>query len=641
MSRDSVERPAGLLRLTFGVTFVLTLAATLVWTSFGLPRAGLVSYTCQSVMSFFSVIASADAARRLRGRQRLAWIFVVLAVTLIFLGTIDGDILVASGSPVAPTTPSATFQELALPFSYGGILLFVASFLRMGRVRTVFDSFIAVIGVTCLAWVLGLGDLYAASHQDPATRLFSILYPMVDVLYFAPLLFLTLTVPRRHKSSLGLFSMALISSVIPDLNYAAMCALGQPYRAGYPIELGWVGAFGLIAFAALQAREIKAEDVAPRKSSMWRTALPYVAVGLCGVALAYQEATKRHVDGLMIGGLVALTVLLSFRQILELRENQSLSEALREQSVRRAEQRFATLVENSSDVILVVDHELLIRYASGAVRHLLGVSPEELHGRSLDAVVYDEDVEEVLTHLRHITDGDEPHRLEFRVTTPEGDWRYLEALPSNLFSDGNINGIVLNTRDVTERRELEMKLRRDAAHDPLTGLANRKTLIEHLEHALALAHRRNGTVGLLFIDLDGFKGVNDTAGHVVGDKVLKVVAERLQNCVRSADMVCRYGGDEFAVVLDDCESAEGPYILAQKIRSVVMEQIVFRGFRRSVGASIGITLSVEDDDVMRLISRADAVMYKAKHSGTAIEVDAAHQTALTVGGPRGLVERAG
>jgi diguanylate cyclase (GGDEF)-like protein/PAS domain S-box-containing protein len=634
MSTAAARRPPRALVLAFGAAAAIAVLSTAVWTVFGLPRANLVSYGMQFLMAAFSVICTAEAARRMRGRHRLAWAFLSGAFTLIFLGTIDAVLRILRGETIDPTAPDATFQALALPVACAGITLFIATFLRIGRVRILLDSFIAVLGVICLSWVLGLADLAAASHQDAFAKFTTILYPMVDVLYFAPVLCLALTVPRRHKGSLGVLGVALLSSLAPDMHYAAMSALQQPYHGGYVLEIGWVLAFTAVGYAALRARTIEPEDLEAQRTSIWRIGLPYVAVALCGAAISYQEIVQGRIDAIMVWCLAALCILLSMRQILELRENHALSEALRTQSLRQAEARFASLVENSSDIILVVDYDLDIRYVSGAVRTLVGVTPEELQGRPLDALVHEDDVQEVCSHLAEIVLGQTPRRLQFRVTTSEGAWRYLEALPSSLFNDEHANGIVLNTSDVTERRQLELKLRRDAAHDPLTGLTNRKALLEHMEHALAVAARRNGTIGLLFIDLNDFKGINDTAGHVVGDQVLKVVADRLQGCIRLADSAARYGGDEFAVVIDDCPGADGAYTLATKIRDVLREPIVFHGFRRVVGASIGVALSLPDDDVTQLVMRADAVMYEAKRSHTDIGIDPLHKptVALASGG---------
>src|SRR5205085_3268130 len=117
----------------------------------------------------------------------------------------------------------------------------------------------------------------------------------------------------------------------------------------------------------------------------------------------------------------------------------------------------------------------------------------------------------------------------------------------------NVAGVVLNTRDVSERKALEDELRARAWHDALTGLANRALFSDRVEHALARSGRREASIAVLFLDIDDFKMVNDTRGHSAGDRLLTIVAERLLSCVRPGDTVARFGGDEFAILLEDSD----------------------------------------------------------------------------------------
>ena len=155
-----------------------------------------------------------------------------------------------------------------------------------------------------------------------------------------------------------------------------------------------------------------------------------------------------------------------------------------------------------------------------------------------------------------------------------------------------------------------------ASFDALTGLPNRALFADRLEQALLKAERSNGNVGLLFLDLDGFKVVNDSLGHSVGDTLLRAVGERLKNCVRDGDTVARLGGDEFTLILTTLSSAEDAAVVAQKVLDALQEPFHLSGRAVHVGASIGITTYPEDGaDVENLVKHADTAMYHAKHLG--------------------------
>ncbi len=192
----------------------------------------------------------------------------------------------------------------------------------------------------------------------------------------------------------------------------------------------------------------------------------------------------------------------------------------------------------------------------------------------------------------------------------------METLATNLLDDPAVSGIVLNTRDITERRALEERLAHQASHDTLTRLPNRSLLLDRVDRALA-RHRRHGTgVAVVFLDLDGFKTINDTLGHAGGDAVLREVAKRIEEAVRETDSAARLGGDEFAVLLDGVEGPDE----AQQVTDRILEFIgrPFRHDERDLrpAASAGIAFaSVERSTAEALLRDADAAMYAAKQRG--------------------------
>ncbi len=176
--------------------------------------------------------------------------------------------------------------------------------------------------------------------------------------------------------------------------------------------------------------------------------------------------------------------------------------------------------------------------------------------------------------------------------------------------------IVASARDVTERVKLEAQLRHRAFHDDLTGLPNRALFLDRLDQAFARARRGGGSVAVLFVDLDGFKQVNDRYGHDAGDEALVVVAGWLRECVRAEDTVARYGGDEFTVVLEGVANEPDAVRVAERILQTLRRPVRLRGGEARLGASVGIALGSSPGTAPEdLIRRADAAMYRAKGDG--------------------------
>ena len=190
----------------------------------------------------------------------------------------------------------------------------------------------------------------------------------------------------------------------------------------------------------------------------------------------------------------------------------------------------------------------------------------------------------------------------------------VEAIASNLLADPAVGGIVLNARDVGERKALLDQLAHQAFHDPLTGLANRALFRDRVTHAITLARRQARAVTVLYLDLDDFKQVNDSFGHAEGDRLLTLIAARLQACARSTDTVARLGGDEFAVLVEDADSATSVERLVERIREQMSYPFTLAHGDVSMSASIGSAATLDGglDEVLRY---ADVAMYAAKRSG--------------------------
>jgi diguanylate cyclase (GGDEF)-like protein/PAS domain S-box-containing protein len=281
----------------------------------------------------------------------------------------------------------------------------------------------------------------------------------------------------------------------------------------------------------------------------------------------------------------------------------------------RQEARFRALVQSSSDVTAVLGPSREVLYLSPAIHRVLGYAPEAALGRDGFESLHPEDLptaEE--TFARVLEEPDAVLLTEARLRHADGSWRWVEINSANLLADPNVQGIVLNLRDVSERKALEEQLRHQALHDPLTGLANRALLSKLLVHTLAGAPRRQRQITVFYIDLDDFKRINDTLGHEAGDQLLIQVAQRLRASVRMEDTPARLGGDELAVLAEGLSRREAAD-LALRLLADLAPPFRLAGQSITVGASVGVAQAGPEDTAEDLLRNADTAMYVAKTSG--------------------------
>ena len=281
-----------------------------------------------------------------------------------------------------------------------------------------------------------------------------------------------------------------------------------------------------------------------------------------------------------------------------------------------SERRFRALIENSTDVILMFDEHGRTLYVSPANEAMLGYPAAERLGTDGFGDVHPDDLERaygVLAEL--VTRPGITVRVELRLRHREGHYLWVEGAATNMLDDPAVGAIVGNFRDIDDRKRLEAELAHQAFHDSLTGLANRALLVDRIEHALS--RRKPERVGLLFLDIDDFKTVNDALGHEAGDEILRSVARQVVAAIRPGDTASRLGGDEFAVLLEELPDAETAYEVGTRLLEVVRTPVEIAGTLIAVNASVGVVIAGEGDDVSALIRNADLAMYRAKGDGKA------------------------
>jgi diguanylate cyclase (GGDEF)-like protein/PAS domain S-box-containing protein len=296
---------------------------------------------------------------------------------------------------------------------------------------------------------------------------------------------------------------------------------------------------------------------------------------------------------------------------------------LAQDALQASEERFRALVQNASDMISILDPDGSVLYASPSHQRLLGHPPEELVGGNFLDFVHYEDRPLVANALGCLVDL--PHEnltIEYRCQHRNGTWLTIESTASNLLVHPSVLGLVLNSHDITDRKRAEERLLHDALHDELTGLPNRALFMDRLWQAVERSRREpDRLMAVLFLDVDQFKIVNDSLGHLVGDELLIQIARALSSALRPMDTIARIGGDEFAILLERGHEVEDAASVAERIHERLAAPINLGGHEVFITASIGIAICTPDYEKPEdLLRDADTAMYRAKSSGRACHV---------------------
>ena len=295
--------------------------------------------------------------------------------------------------------------------------------------------------------------------------------------------------------------------------------------------------------------------------------------------------------------------------------HRQLQRLVTEQQARsEGEKRLAALIHNSTDAIAVLEADSSVSFATPSSLELLGTADSDLIGTTLSDRVHPDDLG-LFAHALSTTCPGEDQALSLRMLHADGRTLHMEGSLRNLLGEPSVTGLVFTVRDVSERIDLESRLTHQAFHDELTGLANRRLFGDRLAHALERRRGPNGSLVVLFCDLDDFKNVNDSLGHGIGDEVLTTIAQRIRGVIRVGDTAARLGGDEFAVLMEDVELPEAREV-AERLQDAINLPITAQEHLLGIQASIGLALAmpgeIRAEDALR---NADVAMYLAKDNG--------------------------
>ncbi|MBY0576717.1 MAG: diguanylate cyclase [Gallionellaceae bacterium] len=290
------------------------------------------------------------------------------------------------------------------------------------------------------------------------------------------------------------------------------------------------------------------------------------------------------------------------------------------EELEKSQRQLQAIIHNAMDGIIMIDEYGEIQGFNPAAEQIFGYLQKDVLGKNVALLMPEETRSEHDSYIaRYIQTGIKrmigKRGREVIALRKNGEQFPMEISVSEMVL-GGLRYFVGITRDITERKLTEQKIAHLAHHDYLTGLPNRVLFLNNLEHSIGLAKRNNYKLSVLFLDLDGFKKVNDTLGHEAGDLLLQEVAKRLKEIIRESDTVARVGGDEFTFVLDNIGSGENASLTAKKIIAVLAEPFKLSGQQCHIGGSLGIALFPDDaNQIGQLIKQADDAMYLAKQSG--------------------------
>ncbi|MEU9995231.1 EAL domain-containing protein [Streptomyces sp. NPDC050848] len=582
-----------------------------------------------SAAAFAAAVSCLLYARVHESRFRPAWLLFAFSSGMAAAGNaVWGwyEVVLHKDVP-SPSLADLFFLLFAPPAIVGLLVLAKKPVTRAGWVCLVLDAWLIGGSLLTLSWSLALAHTAHFEGESVARAALTLAYPLLDIVLVSMVLALHFRRSQLNRSATNTAIAALALTVLCDALFTSPL-LRENYTSGQLLDAGWFAGSLLLAYAPWGARRpvpvpvtgtasARAQRHHSRPVAGSLAALtPYLAAAVCTLGILYNVVEGRRVDRVVV--LTGCTVVLALvvRQGIMLLDNIALTHELAQK-----ENHFRSLVQGSSDVIMIAAPTGILRYVSPAASGVYGREAEDLIGEELASLIHPEDLGGVVHEVRRFLaapPSEEPTtRIECRFRSGRGDWLNVESTVNR-----HQGGLIFNSRDVTERVRLQAQLQHNAEHDPLTDLPNRALFTRRVRKALAGRRASDPGTAVLFIDLDGFKGVNDRLGHQAGDELLVQAARRLQDSVRAGDTAARLGGDEFAALIlgdgsrDRVARENQVHEIADRLRLTLSQPYTVEGGNEvRVAASIGVAFAEPGISAGELLRNADLAMYRAKAAG--------------------------
>ncbi|MEU7035301.1 EAL domain-containing protein [Streptomyces sp. NPDC046237] len=585
------------------------------------------------VMGDFGLSAAALAAgvscflyaRLHESRFRPAWLLFAFSSVMAAAGNaVWGWYEVVLGREVpSPSLADVFFLLFAPPAIVGLLVLAKKPVTRAGWVCLALDAWLIGGSLLTLSWSLALAHTARFEGESVSRAALTLAYPLLDIVLVSMVLALHFRRSQVNRSATNTAIAALALTVLCDALFTSPL-LRENYTSGQLLDAGWFAGSLLLAYAPWGVRRTTEGVSTPRGqrphsrpvAGSLAALTPYLAAAVCTLGILYNVVEGRRVDRVVVFTGCTVVLALVVRQGIMLLDNIALTHELAQK-----ENHFRSLVQGSSDVIMIAAPTGILRYVSPAASGVYGREAEDLIGSELASLIHPEDLGGVVHEVRRFLaapPSEEPTtRIECRFRSGRGDWLNVESTVNR-----HQGGLIFNSRDVTERVRLQAQLQHNAEHDPLTDLPNRALFTRRVRNALAGRRSSDPGTAVLFIDLDGFKAVNDRLGHQAGDELLVQAARRLQDSVRAGDTAARLGGDEFAaLILGDGSrdrSAREYQVqeIADRLRLTLSQPYQVEGGNEvRVAASIGVAFAEPGISAGDLLRNADLAMYRAKAAG--------------------------
>ncbi|HWD09210.1 MAG TPA: sensor domain-containing diguanylate cyclase, partial [Actinomycetota bacterium] len=483
------------------------------------------------------------AGQSLTSRDGRAWRLLGLSAIAWALGQLVWSYLELARHRHPVPSPADLFYGASFLLAVIGLLSFEASPSGVGaRVRAVIEGLMVCVSVFFVGWSITLGPSFHSATGSFLPKLVSSASAGTDIVLVA--LVVMVASRARNFRPFAVIALGIMFLAAADTASALTVLRGGGTGPGL-VDVGWILGFLLVGLGAVTPGGAPGRVIEDRHGRL-QGLIVYAAWPVV-LAIGIWETVHGHqLEPVLKWSAIAMAALGLTRQILVTRESQALARDL-ERKVRartaelaEREERFRSLLQNSSDVVMLLDAGFTIRYVTDSAERILGAEPDELIGQSLAGLLEDGSRDDVLAKLRDVA---RRHRstamVQFRLrraggATAGGGWVELETMVANLLHAPAVASLVLTARDVGERVELEGKLRTLAFHDSLTGLPNRTLFRDTVQEALAAGDDLGwGNCAVMLLDLDRFKNVNDSLGHHVGDQLLIAAARRIEGVLRA------------------------------------------------------------------------------------------------------------